>query len=458
MSQSATKVKQQTTTTPWVDDLFERETFAENVDKIIERIVGNPADAKEKHGCVLVIDAPWGEGKSWFAKNWQASLAGQKQKAILIDAFANDFIDDPFLLITAEMKKLFDESAGKTFIEAGGKVASALIPVMAKIGVNALAKHAFGTSDVSTMVSNAMADITEDFLTDKLKNYEETQKSIDVFKDVLTKFTIAQDKPVIIIIDELDRCKPTFAVQLLERVKHFFDIPNLVFVLMINRDQHEKAIKGVYGHDIDASTYLHKFIDLRVALPRIIGGNDFKQNNQTLTYARHLSKLFKLEPPIYDTEAVIETVNLWGTFFGLSLRDIERMLTLLTICNRDRYDMPLKIYLTALKIKNAKIFSELCRNTQSPEAHKTILALIGEYADKYNNGQYSTKDKNYFKGIQVWHEYCANASDPNTLSAENKTILSGRVFSPKRDRLDTLDLKLENIFQKYCMQFNHAMI
>ena len=68
------------------------------------------------------------------------------------------------------------------------------------------------------------------------------------------------------IIDELDRCRPTFAIELLERVKHIFDVPNIVFVFGINRAELVKSLESIYG-EIDAGTYLRRFFDMEFVLP-----------------------------------------------------------------------------------------------------------------------------------------------------------------------------------------------
>lgn len=63
-------------------------------------------------------------------------------------------------------------------------------------------------------------------------------------------------------IDELDRCRPTFAIELLERIKHLFDIQNIVFVLSIDKEQLEASTAAAYGSAINAPEYLRRFIDL----------------------------------------------------------------------------------------------------------------------------------------------------------------------------------------------------
>ena len=73
---------------------------------------------------------------------------------------------------------------------------------------------------------------------------------------------------MVFIIDELDRCRPTFAIELLERVKHIFDVPNIVFVFGINREELTKSLRSVYG-EIEAEEYLRRFFDMELRLCRI---------------------------------------------------------------------------------------------------------------------------------------------------------------------------------------------
>ncbi len=84
----------------------------------------------------------------------------------------------------------------------------------------------------------------------------------------------AKNKPVVIFIDELDRCKPTFALAFLERLKHYFDIPNLVFVLLLNQESLCATIKKTYGQEVDADEYLQKFIGIQLQLPKNLRRTD----------------------------------------------------------------------------------------------------------------------------------------------------------------------------------------
>ncbi|TGS16814.1 hypothetical protein EN852_006245 [Mesorhizobium sp. M2E.F.Ca.ET.209.01.1.1] len=102
-----------------------------------------------------------------------------------------------------------------------------------------------------------------------------TQKVIDQFNgkrkaadDFQTRLTsavaaIGHEKPLpfYVIVDELDRCRPSYAVALLERVKHLFGAPNIAFVFATNSDQLRHGIAGLYGPAFDGFKYLKRFFE-----------------------------------------------------------------------------------------------------------------------------------------------------------------------------------------------------
>jgi hypothetical protein len=85
---------------------------------------------------------------------------------------------------------------------------------------------------------------------------------------VLRRKTVDKgSKPIVFVIDELDRCRPPFAVELLEKIKHLFSVDGLIFVLAIDRQQLSEAVRCLYGQGLDADNYLRRFIDLEYRLP-----------------------------------------------------------------------------------------------------------------------------------------------------------------------------------------------
>ena len=109
----------------------------------------------------------------------------------------------------------------------------------------------------------------------EIDEYNETKRSITEFKEALTDYVVAKDSndaamPVVFFIDELDRCNPKYAVRVLERIKHLFNVPNVIFVLSIDKQQLSYAIQGYYGSSkIDSDNYLRRFIDIELTLPEV---------------------------------------------------------------------------------------------------------------------------------------------------------------------------------------------
>ena len=73
---------------------------------------------------------------------------------------------------------------------------------------------------------------------------------------------------MVVFIDELDRCKPDYAIHLLERIKHYFGNERITFIFSLNMDELQHTIRKFYGNDFDACRYLERFFDFRIELPK----------------------------------------------------------------------------------------------------------------------------------------------------------------------------------------------
>jgi hypothetical protein len=262
--------------TPFEGDHWERKEFAEHLTGYVGRL---------KIGATLALDAEWGAGKTWFVQHWKQHLINEGHQVAYLDAFANDYIDDPFLVIATEIgnqiskkNKLLGEavkhnsiavwhailpslpklifSALMTFMSAG-----LLAPVIAEI----LKATKDGSGDFGEAMAEDFGDRIRAQLEEKVKNYEADKLTVEGFKSQLAEVACHLDKPLVFIIDELDRCKPEFSIRLIERIKHFFDTPNIVFVLSMHKKQLRESIDSYYGFKTQ-NQYLEKFIDFTFLL------------------------------------------------------------------------------------------------------------------------------------------------------------------------------------------------
>ena len=243
---------------PFKNCKLDREKYAE----VLTNIVSSYSD-----GFVLAINNKWGTGKTTFVKMWEKSLENKGFQTVYFNAWENDFENNPLTALMGELMVLSEESK-KDFdnlLKKGATITKHIAPIIVKavadkyIDIDSLKNALVG-------LSKGMANVFED----DVKEYAKKKENIADFRASLEKF-IAKSivkKPLIFIVDELDRCRPNYAVSILEQIKHLFSIPNIVFVLSIDKEQLGNAVRGVYGSDkIDADEYLRRFIDLEYSLP-----------------------------------------------------------------------------------------------------------------------------------------------------------------------------------------------
>lgn len=222
---------------------------------------------------------------------WRQHLENNGYKTLYFNAWASDYTEDPLMALVSELSGLSPEDDMVNTIATGA----------ARIGLSvfkSILKKAIGVD--CDAIHNA---IDETFVLGKeyLEKYSEQKTTLDELKKNIQSFVAdnAGEYPVIFFVDELDRCNPRYAVAVLERIKHLFEIPNIIFVLAINKKELSNAIQGYYGSSkIDSNEYLRRFIDIDYVLPKPkIGAycnflfgeyrfEDFFRSEQRLTYFR----------------------------------------------------------------------------------------------------------------------------------------------------------------------------
>ena len=238
--------------------------------------------------CSISLDGSWGSGKTIFVKQVKMVLDAlnqykaksdftdqQEEKVtkvfttlcdkansvnsikphvcVYYDAWENDSDTDPLISLVHGIVK--DFSCGYKFEHAPdlGKVAASL---------------AMGF--VSAIKNVDVHQIFEDcHFTNDLEEFEKTKALDQTISEMLDSLLPEHGDRLIIFIDELDRCKPTFAVKLLERVKHYFTNEKITFVFSTNVKELSNTIKNLYGSNFNSDRYLDKFFDLRLSLPPI---------------------------------------------------------------------------------------------------------------------------------------------------------------------------------------------
>lgn len=216
-------------------------------------------------GCVLALGGEWGSGKTTFVKMWRQHLNNREFKTLYFNAWASDYTEDPLIALIAELSELSADNGTINKIAAGAVRITASV---LKSTLKGVLKKATGIdADVISDAIDESIDIGKQYL-DK---FEEQKTTLEEFKENLRKYIAenAGENPIVFFVDELDRCNPHYAVAVLERIKHLFEIPNIVFVLAVNKKELSNAIQGYYGSSkIDSDEYLRRFIDIDFILPK----------------------------------------------------------------------------------------------------------------------------------------------------------------------------------------------
>ena len=182
--------------------------------------------------CTLALDAEWGQGKTTFMKIWAAYLRQHGFAVVEFNAWETDDCGNPFVALSTELTRglqnCTDDSLSKqiqSFKEQAAKVACRAAPEILQEAISSIVPIPAVGSNLGQAVAS--------WLKDSLSAYENDQQSIKAFKQVLQDMAellsaSSGGHPLIVMIDELDRCRPSYAVQLLEVAKHLFTVDRII--------------------------------------------------------------------------------------------------------------------------------------------------------------------------------------------------------------------------------------
>ena len=295
------------------------------------------------------MDGAWGSGKSIFQTCWvgeHLKREGNTTQTVYFDAFKHDYLTDPLVALTQAISdRLPPGSKTSTFIRKGKKVLSKVaMPGMRVLGAAATAG--------ATEVAGALADAAI------LSSWKEAERATEAywqqeawktvamaqFRSALKQLTEpvteqetkdnpdpkkgAPNRKLVIVVDELDRCRPDYALSLLEIIKHFFNVPGVIFILGVNRNELQNSVRARYGSEIDAGKYLDKHISLSIR----VGGPKLARSDKGAT-SRYYEECAVLTG--FDKHRLYPTIKTYirmcNHHIDLSLRDVERIITFATV-------------------------------------------------------------------------------------------------------------------------------
>ena len=347
---------------PWADDVLDRQQLSARLTNLIQT---------QSAPFTISIHGNWGTGKTFLLQRWQKDLETQSFKAIYFNAWEDDFCNDPLLAILGQLADYLKGPALSTF---ANKAIDVALPLLQQNLIGVLNK----TTGITLELPDSGKSLVDQYLGQRATK-DRLRQSLASLSEAVVKET---GHPLVFIIDELDRCRPTFAVELLEKVKHIFDIQSIVFVFGINRDQLCISLQSEYGR-IDAETYLRRFFDIELTLP----------DADTEAYCRHVMDKFGLDS-FFSSLSAEANANIhieeyrgfqqsfpqvWGRL-GLSLRDIDYCVGMFAMLGRNlaqrHYMFPAVLGLMIpLKLKNAELYRRFVQR-------KCFASEVIDYFDK----------------------------------------------------------------------------
>lgn len=309
---------------------YSRTPTEENVLKLLKRNpIGRTEDvlrfvellSNMEDACYsIALNGEWGSGKTFFIKQAQLILDAQNPQSsipektrnevkriiqnrlsvpdsytsVYYDAWANDNHEDPLLSLIYEV------------IHSGQ---SSYTPERERNLGTAISNIA------DLLTGRSISDVLNDLRgKDKLENIQKQASLKELVREFINNLIEEHGNRLIIFVDELDRCKPDYAIHFLERIKHYFDDDRVTFVFSVSLSQLQWTVKSYYGTEFNATRYLDKFFDIQLTLPRV-NYNVFLKNWLC----------------VWDDSLValvgVEVIK----YFGFSLRETERYIRLLKI-------------------------------------------------------------------------------------------------------------------------------
>ena len=316
----------------WIDDKLGRQEDAE----LIRRFILGQLDLRQGMGkprtFVLNLDSQWGGGKTFFLERFKFHLEKNEHICVSVNAWEDDHSDDPLIAVVSAINEVLRDVLPqkgraeklKPLTQNTGKIVTSTIGMALK----QLLKKGLGDEGPEALLAIIAEGAIDAVSADVLATFEDQKATITSFRDSLENLTESAldvgsiKAPVFVLIDELDRCRPDYAIKLLERVKHLFSVENIVFVVATDTGQLSKAIAGAYGPEFDGTRYLKRFFDRTYYFPEVTTKNLIEATFDELGFKKEIFIApLKMDP--------IHFLSLLCSIKGVEPRDIKQLLSML---------------------------------------------------------------------------------------------------------------------------------
>ncbi|MCG3811158.1 NTPase KAP [Photobacterium damselae] len=376
-------------------------------------------DVDQKRNYVLNLNSEWGAGKTYFLKRWSEDIKDY-YPVVYVDAWKKDYSDDPLMTVISSIIEQLRKQAGKDKESPEFKVPRKLIGLLkaAAPGIGrGLFKRYVGIDPVMIMNADDDNESLGEISTDEngkpidmsfaaseavkylIDEHDAKSAAIESLKKSVFEWVGAvvslkkKELPAFIFIDELDRCRPSYAVEMLETIKHIFDIKGVVFVIATDTEQLQHAVKAVYGEGFNANMYLGRFFNSRYSLksPNLENFLEVHCDVNKLSgdYLRDLN--VEVLPFNEDAKITLRNISVVLNAFTVSARTAIQIADRIvaTISNMpkgSKVDILMLTILLCIKDKDSNLFDEIVsgefeRHIQNGEKDKLIY--LNDFLSNY---------------------------------------------------------------------------
>lgn len=381
----------------WEDDHLKRR---EEANYLTSYLAARYQAKKHEMGFVLAVNGDWGLGKSFMIDRWSKDLQQAHHPVVMFNSWENDFTSEPLVAFIAELNSAlssyFDElpKAKELRRKWLTTAKSVLVPTLKVVGMAAL-KHAAGLGineaqglfesgdsetsdgekDESKISAKEIGEKLAEVIEDELKSHTNVKQAIIDFKlrlGILVSYLDTETSaqlPIFVFIDELDRCRPDYAIKLLEGIKHLFGIPGIHFVVATNLAELAHSVRAVYGEKFSAERYLKRFFDMEYTLPEPEGLAFAAELMTPLSVLTEATFVTGFEGIYSDDHFPAKNLSFifhqYAKAFGLRLRDQQQACkvleaSLLTL-GKTSVHIHFLIFLVCLYQKDSQVYREVVR-------------------------------------------------------------------------------------------------
>lgn len=229
------------------------------IDPFARALAASITQIKSPVGATIALNGPWGSGKSSAVNLIRHHLnPGNSEDLVIVEFKCWWFRGEEALTLAflQTLKGALDIGLDERAKELLGKIGKDLLQAGPVVGpaLNLATGGVWGT--LVSLITGSM---------DFTKRYFSDSQSIETAFNKLSALLAGQSKRFVVVIDDIDRLAPEEAVQVFRLIKSVGRLPNVIYLVVFDRELAEKAVAQRYPSE--GPHFLEKIIQANFELP-----------------------------------------------------------------------------------------------------------------------------------------------------------------------------------------------